>query len=370
MSLQEKLDRIKKTPLYPLSHTSKELFHSNFIAWFIECHPVQGAQIISRMLHDSSAKIEIVAVKREKEKNKDIIIDVLVNGSNQKIVIENKVKSLPDLKQLEKYSHNKVFTGILLSLVKPSFTDDKHFKVHDVMWEWVTYGELASWLTEIYPEVKNEDEYHGYVLNNYIDIITVLDEIPLSIDWENGEYDFGKHSIYAGLQNYRFHDVYEKVIHEQFAHRLYQDVLAFYPGAMYTNQWQTAKQYQVLAFSTYPGHTGALAEIKYMIGDGINLTIQIQRGKLNIGVESLNEKKSEEIAHRLLQHDLWFDFKLAGCNYDKVFPKDKGFKTFSELFKYRAIQLPPISYTELLGMVHRYVAWIEDNKEEIIKCIH
>jgi hypothetical protein len=45
---------LKKSPLFNLSLTNKELFHSNFLAWFGKLYPELFIQLISDLLGDKN----------------------------------------------------------------------------------------------------------------------------------------------------------------------------------------------------------------------------------------------------------------------------------------------------------------------------
>lgn len=137
-------DSLKESPMFNLSLSSKELFHSNFIAWLIEQYPEEMWAIFAKYtsLKDVYEKYEItyeeikdgdgkkvgkkIIVKRE-EQNIDIMFEVQEKDANKtgnkeikKIIIENKVKSLPYKEQLSKYaSENHDCCYILLTLSEP-----------------------------------------------------------------------------------------------------------------------------------------------------------------------------------------------------------------------------------------------------------
>src|SRR5690606_14227209 len=94
------IEYLEKSPLFNLSLSSKELFHSNFIAWIVDLYKNEFSVILSQRL---GLKItEIKKIERE-TKNIDLSIHYKNENEDRLIVIENKVKSLPDKKQLEKY---------------------------------------------------------------------------------------------------------------------------------------------------------------------------------------------------------------------------------------------------------------------------
>ncbi|MGM3307971.1 PD-(D/E)XK nuclease family protein [Anabaena sp. WFMT] len=119
LDIESIINELKVLPLFNLSLSSKELFHSNFLAWICEIYPkILGVVFADYLEHDVSS-CEISNVYREYKK-----IDLTLKYSHgETLIIENKVKSLPDLEQLKKYSleHPNV-NFLLLSLVEPNFS--------------------------------------------------------------------------------------------------------------------------------------------------------------------------------------------------------------------------------------------------------
>ena len=100
--LDNALKSLNMSPLFNLSLTSKELFHSNFLAWLGTQFPNQFSLMMSDLL-DIKDYILYESIKRE-YKHSDICFK-MKNGSDIKsVIIENKVKSIPYKEQLEQYS--------------------------------------------------------------------------------------------------------------------------------------------------------------------------------------------------------------------------------------------------------------------------
>lgn len=175
------LDFLKTSLIYTMSLGSHELFHSNVWAWLINQNS-QFAKIFFPFI-DTSKKI---TVKRE-EKYRDISIHV-DDGKNKKIyVIENKFKSLPYIKQLEKYQAEagKAFSGGVVCCVR-----EPYFKVDG--WSALTYDEIgeaikqnAHLISEKYRDSVNEYAEIIIVLNNLISNTLKSRENLLSISADN-----------------------------------------------------------------------------------------------------------------------------------------------------------------------------------------
>ena len=123
----EKIEELHQSPIYAMSLCSKELFHSNFWAWLME----QDEAFIEIFFTNEGNK-ELSGIGRE-DGNRDITI-YRKNGNPKKkkpndvYVIENKLKSIPTVEQLNTYKEkidNENWGvwkgGVLTGIKKPSF---------------------------------------------------------------------------------------------------------------------------------------------------------------------------------------------------------------------------------------------------------
>ena len=106
-------EKIEKSPMFQLSLGSKELFHTNFLYWLWKAEPNafwrimgsfgiktddKGSLVVMREWEHFDLSIVHVTDRKKKGKDGKIeIFDTIV------AVIENKVKSIPRIEQLEKY---------------------------------------------------------------------------------------------------------------------------------------------------------------------------------------------------------------------------------------------------------------------------
>src|SRR5690606_11692082 len=86
------IESLQSSALFRLSLSSKELFHSNFLAWLFEMYPKASGHALSPYIKNKNVSIkEKEGVKREK-RNRDLTIHF---DNGEVLIIENKVKSLP-----------------------------------------------------------------------------------------------------------------------------------------------------------------------------------------------------------------------------------------------------------------------------------
>lgn len=118
-------DELLKSPMFNLSMASKELFHSNLLYWMSVTYPQLFLKILENLNIDTSSweKQDWVSYR---EKNHFDLSLYLCNGKKEEclLIIENKVKSIPQIHQLRDYEekkvtrHNSYSFPCVLSLVK------------------------------------------------------------------------------------------------------------------------------------------------------------------------------------------------------------------------------------------------------------
>ena len=226
VNMENTIKALKSSPIFNLSLSSKELFHSNFIAWLISEYPNEMWRIFSKYtsLETSKYKIKKDSVDRE-QKHIDIMFDVVEIGGEEKkpikIIIENKVKSLPYIEQLEKYAETfQNAICILLTLSEPEHltTDSKVIKTKHQEWHIITYSMFVNELSSIdfnYQLSNNVDDqnpvYHKKILKDYINFVNLLVEIneKTKINNLNEQFDWYG-STFNALDKIRLADFYIK----------------------------------------------------------------------------------------------------------------------------------------------------------------
>jgi hypothetical protein len=149
------LEAFEEDLLWAQSRAGQELFHSNTLAWLLRKFPVPCAPLLSLLGAGHYDHVTRVDVWRER-RNLDIVIDPV--GMDPKVVVENKLYSVPYLAQLTRYNayplpwsadHGdggaQATRYVLLSLMTPSFPLPSP-------WAFVSYGELAAALDQIDPQ--------------------------------------------------------------------------------------------------------------------------------------------------------------------------------------------------------------------------
>lgn len=330
--IEELIGQLETSVMFNLSLGSKELFHSNFLAWFIEfCLDSEAqCQFANAMIKEKEffKPAEIFEVKRE-EKNIDLQLcwgrkSEKKTVWEKRLVIENKVKSIPYKAQLEKYSEgcsSKTERFVLLSLTDPIFfVDNQYSTLEEHNWRWVNYQALAASLREF-----RLDGYNGEVVRDYCEFIEILHQIvqgtvPSSpcaknfLDYTN---------YYRKLRQIRIHDLFEKW---RFAclEKVVREALG-------------GNACPFIIHSAMTRGTGLLEVKRVLQGDGesnkLNIGVQLQGTQLRqfIQVPGI-PNKALVLANNLKEKGLWFLGEL-----EKVSSKTKvkEFCSYSGTFLYR-----------------------------------
>jgi hypothetical protein len=141
------LDAFERDLLWAQSRAGQELFHSNTIAWLLKNFPGPAIPMLDLLGATQYRAVSRVDVWRER-RHLDIVIDPA--GARPKIVVENKLYSVPYPEQLVKYNAHPLPWSpdhdesgaqgtryVLLSLMKPSFPLPRP-------WVHVGYQDLAA----------------------------------------------------------------------------------------------------------------------------------------------------------------------------------------------------------------------------------
>lgn len=227
-------DAIKASPLFQLSLGSKELFHSNFIAWLAGKYPEQVGKLFSPYLKDTTGDLTITRIERE-QKNIDVHL-FFANG--QELILENKVKSIPYIEQLEEYSkgHTDNQNFLLLTLTRPEFTKTDKIPVLDIFWHTMSYRQLAESLKTLVPATTGQ--YDKLILEDYIYFITFISDVMEDVDVKESDlFTFYKPETDPTLQllqNIRMADVYLKIKYQSLGALLAKRVIKNCPIPRFT----------------------------------------------------------------------------------------------------------------------------------------
>ena len=369
--MKKVIESLKKSPLFNLSLSSKELFHSNFLYWLAQNYPSEVGELFLKYTRDKSTDSKILKVYREKE-NIDLFFSYF-NG--QEILIENKVKSVPYQDQLKRYSqkNNKNRNYILLSLSEPMFFEKKsELKIGDALWHYLSYSELKDMLTSL--TNKLNDTYHKSILNDYLNFIEGLIEIDelcqLKIKDKYNFHSIESNNIGKSLVDIRLHDFYLKKKYEILAYLVYRklkDSYKFLLGFGEPLNWES-EDYEI--FTGYGmSRSLGLMDVKYKLSKNLVLGIQLQGEHYRMFVEDNNSQIAKKIKEQL-DKKLWFNFGKSFPNV-MVYPKkEKGFNKFGDTFFYKSVKLGKDKTIEdIINFILVDIEQINNNINEIRQII-
>ena len=219
------LEDLHSNPMFRISLGSKELFHSNFLAFLWDCdkQAKQAKKAFLNMINDllpEGKKINVnellgkegLTIYREKE-NLDLCICHTENNKECiDIVIENKVKSIPYIEQLNEYrqtaakpqyKNSTAVTYILLTLAE--VFPNKEAIERD--WNIITYDQLVEAIKQYYRKNNMEPRLQQYI-EDYTDFIDKLSALQI-VDKFNDE-PFHNPDIIAAYHKKKLSDLYLK----------------------------------------------------------------------------------------------------------------------------------------------------------------
>lgn len=348
------VQKLKKSPIYNFSLSSKELFHSNFLAWMLnELITDEKGNYTSNEQFEmfwklfckygrlseefNGLKIKYDSIKRE-EKNLDLLFSAHIGDNNYfDVIIENKVKSIPYIEQLIEYA-SKAKKGsrfILLTLHCPESLNAQNRQIKagdDAVWCVVSYSDLKKCLSNFLEQPITLSSYNREIIADYIQLLGVL--IAVNEEAEISESDFfnwadeNSNSVIRYLRDLRLADFYLKKKYAMLA-----DLVKIRVGSV-----------KEISINSGFSNSNGFLDIKYKVDDSLNLGIQIQANMFRLVIEGQNaEQKAIE-----LDSKNWFDFQIIEHN-GIVYPKNNGLNKYGEHFRYKYVNVP--SHTKLVKLL-------------------
>lgn len=369
----ERLKRLGDSPVFHFSLGSKELFHSNFLAWI--CEQPEWASLTSSFFERFVPEGYVFdprrkdSVLREKQH-----IDVWLTYRSVRpeaeaqewhVWIENKVKSLPRRDQLQEYASKKPenATCVLLSL--------SAMENIPAAWEGLSFAQLVKFVEGCAGVTR--DAYHQQILLDYANLLYALIELEQHADINNGEFfDFCYRSypLLATLDEVRLDDFYLKKKYAGMAgfvwHAAQQAGFLMAPARSKID-WDLPER-TVFVNSGMTRATGFL-DIKYVIRPQLSIGIQIQGEQYRMVVEDNTGVNTAQFAQALLEAQRWFDFE-ADLDSGERYPKSGLFNRFGAVFLYQSKKIPPnMPWKRVVDMCIRDLQKIDERLDAIFQLI-
>lgn len=217
------LEELYQNPMFRISLGSKELFHSNFLAFLWDCDKQAFLNMINDLLpKDNKINVsellgkEGLTIYREKE-NLDLCICHTENNKDCiDIIIENKVKSIPYIEQLDEYrqtaakhqdkdSTGTAVTYILLTLAEVFPNKEA---IIESGWNIITYDQLVKAIIKQYYHKNNMEPRLQQYVADYTDFIDKLSALQI-VDKFNDE-PFHNPAIIEAYHKTKLSDLYLK----------------------------------------------------------------------------------------------------------------------------------------------------------------
>jgi hypothetical protein len=360
-------EELRADPLHNLSLNSKELFHSNLLAWLATEYPQEVAMVFEGIV-DAGAPGEGSVADRERA-GLDLVLRL---PGRRTTVIENKVWSLPDDYQLARYATGPLSrfdsqtATVLLSLTAPHWHDRQRV-LGGRTWRHVGYDDLADRLTEVATKLRAhgsvDDRFAGELVERYTIFVRRLCRVAelaaimrgtdsVSLDPET-QRALVRARVHDGVAKLRAHQVVEVLRRRLFElEPTAEDVdpddaraAGFERGA----GWKFVRiRKRVVGLEAGFTNGNPLNSGQVAIGNGDRLIWQYQSGQWRLAVAT-QQHVGRTDALRQLRHDYiestyerWFDFSRvaaalgadrAGCV--PVRGKDPRFQRYDPDFAYR-----------------------------------
>ena len=320
-------NELQQNPMYRLSMSSLELFHSNFLEWlfdldheaFLKCFDPEftnpAACTIEREYH--------LGTRHRKQWVTDIA--VFENGK-MILIIENKIKSTPSKGQLENQKElaEEDCKKVLLSLFEYSGT---LHNFDSVLYE-TLFGEIR----------KNYESHSQFVpyIKDYCDMLeklqNILDNDPLVINWSGGRGYYTAHMFSKKLEIYDMMDAFRKYQAASLADKFEKLFIKTEKGMSLckkTNLPMTCEHSL--------NNKRACATIAYKLNNELCVGVQIEHDQLRIFFENKDKNFDPEQAQKYWGE--WLGKPLGEGNQNE-------YCSYSNSFIYRYVKFESIIKTD------------------------
>lgn len=373
--------KLKQSPMFQLSLSSKELFHSNFLYWIWQISPAMFQFVITQLYNVA----EGTTLLNEWPKGFDVLrehhnFDLCITCGKKDdkfskvwLVIENKVKSIPSHSQLIRYSKISEDANHLLLSLSTSFPNRD--KILGLSWNIADYGMLGDILNDCISANRfNLNSYYESIISDYANFVSSLHKLQQSwqVDWD--EKFIPKEHLYElrinDLQEkHRFSNLYAE-LKNTIKNRLNIEAI----GDSSREEIFT-KDHSAHVRNIFIGwgmtRAQGLLEAKIIVEDKVVLLVQIQGNQYRHCIELCNKKSAEANWSYFSNHALtsWFfrtnndDSKPFKSFMDSELPleirpdktrkgKADGYNKYGNEFLYQSITIPKsATVSEVIDMV-------------------
>ena len=228
-ALASVVDALAAEPLFHLSLGSRELFHSNLLGWMAEQFPEVMKGVLHDILEVDNASEASFVLREYKQ------IDLIVAFPGYRpVVFENKVFSLPDQSQLDRYARGNIpralpdvaVTRVLLSLSEAGWPEDIYGSA-GLEWRAFTYRALAERLGQASVTLGMSDAYSAQTVWHYAHLLELLTELIELVQPGTTDEPIDLPAPYVReLKRIRLHSTAAKMRTRHVAHLMQDDLRA------------------------------------------------------------------------------------------------------------------------------------------------
>lgn len=341
---------LRKNPMFRLSMSSLELFHSNFLEWLFDLDHEAFLKCFSLTVSNSATytierEYHLGTTKLATGKNKQWVTDIAVfENGNLILIIENKIKSTPSKGQLLNQS---TFAGtakkVLLSLFE--YLGTRHGFIP------VLYKNLIG---EIRKNYASHSQFVPYI-KDYCDMLErlqdILDHDPLVIDWRRRYYT--AHLSSTDLETCGIMDAFRKYQAASLADKFENSFIITNPT---TGMSLCKKTGLPMTCEHSLNNKHACTTIAYELNNRLCVGVQIEHDQLRIFFE--DKKKNFNIPNVDAYWNTWFaPYTPQGKSTKKGGPAYCSYNMSKSLFIYRYVKFDdiwgpnPITIDELCDRV-------------------
>lgn len=361
------IDSLSNNAMFNISLTSKELFHTNFWTWLLRKYPNIFACAFD-LEHETNCKFEI-----SREKNH---FDLCIETKDEIIIIENKLKSFPNKKQLEeyaKYETNKKKKLILISYFKP-------LNLKTIcQWKYLSYKDLYNRIKKCFVSAKDSDFYNNdkIIIQDYIEFLRLLVEFQDNIEIFQADkisdiWDFTKDfELQKKMNKINFAKTFERVVNAKITElvldkfeftndideiridcgrdlKVFSDILFYFPNAW--SEDETKRQdLSFLGISLWEKYYRYYAGL-HKKQCGIN---DIKKGRY--------DKENKDLGFKYLSDNYaWLFNQENTCKWN-------GYSNNDEMYLYKKLDISELSVKDLvekvvldLELIYFYVKALEE----------
>lgn len=333
---------LKNNFLFQASLGSKELFHSNLLAWILEQKNINNElEPLELFIKDFAGEeasnlidgnYPTFRIEREQQ-NIDLTIKWMEDDKWNLIFIENKMKSIPTKKQLDEYDNkidklndtkttlkteDEVSKDLKRRVVNKFLLTPFKNEVNSAKKEWVniTYEEhILNFLKKINtidfsnPDIK-------FVLPKYIELIEnqnlLLDLFNLGSNSEifvERKYNFYDSTTLNEVKAIRLHDFVLKLAHQKISNLIKEKLSKEYSSNIVEDFSEFKdKKGKIFISHNFSRSTG-ISDVKICISKTQAIGLQLQGNSLKYVAETFvltKKEKNKEYSFHLLKNKLWF----------------------------------------------------------------